>query len=130
MPKVVYSVPTVKVFQYTEEEIFQKRLLLFLPYYILRYEKDADDLENDPVKRSRLVEQYKKMYSRINQMYAGSDKDRASDLIGLIMNVQDYVFRNQDCVRKELKSMGGKVIQLESGKILRRVIKKASLLDY
>lgn len=63
------------------------------------------------------MEQYKKMYSRINQMYTSSDKDRASDQIGcLIMNVQDYVFRNQDCVRKELKSMGGKVLQLESKK--------------
>lgn len=63
------------------------------------------------------MEQYKKMYSRINQMYTSSDKDRASDQIGcLIMNVQDYVFRNQDCVRKELKSMGGKVLQLESEK--------------
>lgn len=49
-------------------------------------------------------------------MYTSSDKDRASDLIGLIMNIQDYVFRNQDCVRKELKSMGGKVLQLESEK--------------
>ena len=62
------------------------------------------------------MEQYKKMYSRINQMYTSSDKNRASDLIGLIMNVQNYVFRNQDCVRKELKSMGGKVLQLESEK--------------
>lgn len=35
---VIYQVPVVKVQQYTKGEIFQKRLLMFLPFYIMRYE--------------------------------------------------------------------------------------------
>ena len=90
------------------EELVVRRVLLFrIPAYHIKYTED----EVFPEKISSISSD-----SRINQMYTSSDKDRASDLIGLIMNVQDYVFRNQDCVRKELKSMGGKVLQLESEK--------------
>ena len=34
-----YQTPIIKVQEYTLDEIFQKKLLALLPYYILRYEK-------------------------------------------------------------------------------------------
>lgn len=33
---VIYRVPNVKVGEYTIDKIFEKKLLMFLPYYIMR----------------------------------------------------------------------------------------------
>lgn len=43
----VYRVPTVKVEHYTKDSIFEKKLLMLLPFYIMRYEKSADIIEKD-----------------------------------------------------------------------------------
>lgn len=40
-----YSVPVVKTQEYTKEYIFEKKLYVLLPYYILRYEKQPTLLE-------------------------------------------------------------------------------------
>lgn len=42
-----YRVPLIKVQAFSLDEIFQKRLFLFLPFYILRYEKDCAVIEQD-----------------------------------------------------------------------------------
>ena len=43
------------------DEIFQKRLFLFLPFYILRYEKDCAAIEQDEVRLGKLLDEYKRM---------------------------------------------------------------------
>ena len=37
----VYRVPTVKVERYTKDSIFEKNLLMLLPFYVMRYEESA-----------------------------------------------------------------------------------------
>lgn len=114
--RVTYSVPTIKLFQYTEDDIFQKNLLLFLPYYILRYEKDVDILEKDPEKRKLLLQEYSDIYDRLRLSCGPKRENMYSDLVGLIIQILDYIFATQNIVRKELDAMGGKVLQLESEK--------------
>lgn len=38
--KVLYEVPTVQVQNFSKEDMFKKRLLILIPFYVLRYEKD------------------------------------------------------------------------------------------
>ena len=45
---MMYQIPVVKVQEYTRDEIFQKRLLFFLPYYIMRYEKELPGIGQMP----------------------------------------------------------------------------------
>ena len=40
--KMEYQVPVVHVQAYTKDEIFQKKLIFLLPFYIMRYEKNRD----------------------------------------------------------------------------------------
>ena len=35
-----YRIPTVKLDEYTKDKIFEKNLRMFLPFYIMRYEKE------------------------------------------------------------------------------------------
>lgn len=46
--KQMYRVPTVKMADYTAESIFEKNLLMLLPFYIMRYEKRAHDMRENP----------------------------------------------------------------------------------
>lgn len=54
---VAYRVPNVRVEDYTMDKIFEKKLLMFLPYYIMRYEKHFEKIAQD--------EGNKKVYRRI-----------------------------------------------------------------
>ena len=46
----IYEAKTIKVQTYTKDEIFQKKLLLFLPFYILRYEKMVKEIAENSEK--------------------------------------------------------------------------------
>ena len=43
----VYRVPTVKLERYTKDSIFEKNLLLLLPFYVMRYEDAAHTIGED-----------------------------------------------------------------------------------
>ena len=44
---VSYPVPTIKVQDYTLEEIYQKNLLFLLPFYLMTYDRNLDRMEKD-----------------------------------------------------------------------------------
>ena len=87
----VYRVPTVKVEHYTKDSIFEKKLLMLLPFYIMRYEKSADIIEKDSEKLQRLLSEYEDIRNKLG---------------------------NKEKVRKGVgEVMGGKVLQLESERL-------------
>ena len=91
----IYTVPVVKVQEYTKEEIFQKRLLLFLPYYIMRYEKEFDIIEADKAV----------FYTNIVKLTTG---------------IADHMLKAHRKARKGVdRAMGGQVLELESERLLR-----------
>lgn len=51
----VYRVPTVKVERYTKDSIFEKNLLMLLPFYVMRYEESAHIIGEDSEKLRRLL---------------------------------------------------------------------------
>ena len=44
----LYSIPTIKLTDYTKDSIFEKNLLMLLPFYIMRYEKKGHDFNSNP----------------------------------------------------------------------------------
>ena len=63
----VYRVPTVKVEHYTKDSIFEKKLLMLLPFYIMRYEKSADIIEKDSEKLQRLLSEYEDIRNKLGK---------------------------------------------------------------
>lgn len=45
-----YRVPIIKLKEYSIDEIFEKNLLILLPYYIINYEKDISEIAEDKMK--------------------------------------------------------------------------------
>ena len=54
----VYRVPTVKVERYTKDSIFEKNLLMLLPFYVMRYEESAHTIGENTEKLQELLSEY------------------------------------------------------------------------
>ena len=114
-----YRVPTVKVERYTKERIFEKNLLMLLPFYVMRYEDTAHTIGEDSEKLQGLLKEYENI--RINlekELSIAGRSELYTDLNKLIVKISDYIFRKEEKVRRGVDEvMGGKVLQLESERL-------------
>ena len=101
---VLYQISTIKLETYTKDSIFEKNLLMLLPFYIMRYEKNIHEEI-----RTNLVKEL-----------SGADKAALyMDLNKLIIKIADYICQSEEVVRKGIGDvMGGKVLELESERLL------------
>ena len=100
---VLYQISTIKLETYTKDSIFEKNLLMLLPFYIMRYEKNIHEEI-----RTNLVKEL-----------SGADKAALyMDLNKLIIKITDYICQSEEVVRKGIGDvMGGKVLELESERL-------------
>lgn len=110
-----YQIPTVKVQNYTRDEIFRKRLLFFLPFYILRYEKDLNNIEENSSKLNALVAEYHSLRLQLEQeLSSDAESDIYARLLELIERISNYVLRKKPVVKERIGDiMGGKVLELK-----------------
>ncbi len=118
--EILYSVPIVKITDYSKEEIFEKDLIFFIPYYIMKFEKRLKEINENTDELNELMEDYRDIYDRL---VALSDNNRFNrkylrDLISLISKLINVVARNADNVKERLDVMGGQVLELESDKMI------------
>ena len=116
---VLYQIPTIKLETYTRNSIFEKNLLMLLPFYIMRYEKDIHEMSENPELFQCLLNEYEEI--RINLVKELSGADKAAlymDLNKLIIKIADYICQSEEVVRKGIgEVMGGKVLELESERL-------------
>ena len=112
-------IPTVKLDEYTKDKIFEKNLRMFLPFYIMRYEKEIHRINQDPEKLQSLLDEYEDI--RVMLEIELTETGRAelySNLNNLITKISDYICRDEEVVRERLgETMGGKVLELESERL-------------
>ena len=63
-----YLVPVVKVQKYNLEEIFSKRLLFFIPFYIFSHEKYFPEYESNEIKLQKLCEEYSYIQTKLDDL--------------------------------------------------------------
>lgn len=114
-----YKVPTVKAGDYTKDVIFEKKLLILLPFYVMKYEKIAGMIEKDPVMLQELLKDYEDIRRRLEEEMAIPERSALyMDLNKLIIRISDHIFRDEEKVQKGVAEiMGGKVLQLESERL-------------
>lgn len=113
-----YSVPVIKVQEYTKDTIFQKKLLFLLPFYIMRYEKEAHRIENDKQKLDGLLAEYEDIRKRLEISFGKVNQAKElNDIKELIARIADHIFRDEEKAKKGVHGiMRGKVLELESDK--------------
>ena len=101
--------------------IFEKNLLMLLPFYIMRYEKDIHEMSENPEMFQSLLNDYEEIRINLERELSGADKTALyMNLNKLIIEIADYICRNEKTVRKGIgEIMGGKVLELESERLER-----------
>lgn len=114
--QVTYQVPIIHAQKYTVNAIFEKQLLILLPYHILRYEHFLKSNKTNEKKVEQLLEDYRK----INQLLMETaEKEKKSGLyqnmICVIQEIADYIIPKNSEVRKGIGDiMGGNILTLPS----------------
>lgn len=122
----VYEVPIIWTEEYTRNEIFQKNMLFLLPFYVLRYEKQAKKLEENTEKLEELLEEYREIEKCLEESLLDHGKERVyRDLIDLIIRIADYIFRETETTKKGIgEVMGGRVLELPSERLIQQGIQQ------
>ncbi len=114
-----YAVETAEVERYSTEEMFEKKLLMFLPFYILRYEKNLPTGKAQDKKKLELfLEEFGKIRKRMEETPECNNPECYVRLVELIIKVSDHVCGTKKKAKKGVReAMGGKVLILQSDKM-------------
>ena len=120
--QIVYRVPILRAQNYTVDSIFEKRLLILLPYHILRYESFLKNSGSNTKKLEQLLTDYQKISDALEQCTDDQKSTLYIDMIALIEEIADYIIpKDNEKVRERLGDiMGGKILQLESERLLEK----------
>ena len=119
---VTYKVPVINVQEYSLDKIFEKWLWLFIPFYIMRYQKQFDDMEADKSKRQIMLSELDAINARLADFAKGANiLSVYADLMQLSQQIADYMLKKQPKTKKEVrKIMGGKLLELHSEKMIKK----------
>lgn len=115
----VYSIPAIKMADYTKDHIFEKNLLMLLPFYIMRYEKKKHDMRKNLELLQILLDEYDEIRINLEKELTETGKaELYTNLTKLIVKIADHIFEKEENIRKGIGDvMGGKVLELESERL-------------
>lgn len=115
---VIYRVPNAKIGDYTIDRIFEKKLLMFLPYYIMRYEKHFEKIAQDEENTKKFIEEYSNILVQLAEVTETDQEGLFQDLVRLIRRILDYQLRKENNLKERMDEiMGGKVLDLPSDQL-------------
>ncbi len=128
---VQYDVPIMKVQTYSLDDIFEKHLLMLIPFYIFTHEKSFPEYNSNEQKLEELKAEYQVILERLDELeqqeFIGAfDKRTIIELSGDVIKeiAQKYV-NVQKCVGV---MMSGALIETEARTILNQGIKQGKSL--
>lgn len=120
---VKYDIPLMKVQNYTLDDIFEKRLLLLIPFYIFSHEKNFPEYNSNEQKLAKLKSEYRYILERLDELeqqgVIGAFDKRT--IIELSSDVVKEIAQKYENVQKGVGDiMGGALIETEARTILNR----------
>ncbi len=112
-----YDIPVMISQKYTIEEIFEKNLLLLIPFYIFSHEKRFEEYEKDESQLRSLEEEYELIKEKLEELL---DQGMISEytsctIIDMSKKVLEHIAVKYNSVREGVRSvMGGKVLDYEA----------------
>ena len=124
---VEYDIQVMKSQQYTLEAIFEKNLLLLIPFYIFSHESQFDEYEKDKTKLKFLQEEYEQIKNKLEELLNQgtiSEYMRCT-IIDMSNKVLEHIAVKYNSVKEGVKAvMGGKVLEYEAKAIKREGIEQ------
>ena len=107
-----YDIRVMKSQQYTLEEIFEKNLLLLIPFYIFSHETRFEQYEKDEIKRKALQEEYEQIKNKLEELLNQGviSEYTKCTIIEMSSKVLEHIAIKYNAVREGVKKvMGGKI---------------------
>ncbi|MCM1258464.1 MAG: hypothetical protein NC307_11500 [Roseburia sp.] len=112
-----YDILVMKSKQYSLEEIFVKRLLFLIPFYIFSHESRLAEYERDEEMLELLKQEYEQIKNRLEEflkqgIISEYTKCTIMDMSGRVL---EHIASSYEAVREGVKSvMGGKILEYEA----------------
>ncbi len=122
---VQYDVPIMRVQAYTLDDIFEKGLLILIPFYIFSHEKSFPEYNNNEQKLAELKAEYQKILEKLDELeeqgIIGAFDKRT--IIELSSDVIKEIAQKYENVQKGVGDiMGGALIETSARTILNQGI--------
>ncbi len=124
---VEYAIHVIKTQRYTLQEIFKKKLLLLIPFYIFSHEARFEEYEKDSAKIKGLQEEYDQIKDHLEELLNQGiiSEYTKCTLIDMSNKVLEHLARKYDSVKEGVKAvMGGKILEYEAKTLLRQGIEQ------
>ncbi len=111
-PKLM--IPVIKIQKYSLEELFEKKLLFFLPFYIFVHEKELSVYNVDDKKRKILMEEYEYIIQRLDKLEQSGEIDELEKqciIISMREVLRLIAKKYQKIVKEGEKVMGGELLE-------------------
>ena len=122
---VEYDIHVIKSQTYTLEDIFEKNLLLLIPFYIFTHEKRFRKYKKGSAGLAALQAEYAQIRERLEELTArGAISEYTKCTItDMSKKVLENIAKKHDSVREGVETvMGGKVLEHEAKTILKKGI--------
>ena len=63
-----YTVPIIKMADYTADDIFRKKLYMLIPFYIFNFEKQFEIINQDEEKLKEVVKEYRSILKKLSDL--------------------------------------------------------------
>ncbi|MBD5088725.1 MAG: hypothetical protein HDT30_07935 [Clostridiales bacterium] len=115
---VNYESANIILEEFTKEYIVEKRLFPYIPFYIVRYEKDITS-ESSIEDSVRDLEYFRNEMLRLHEAKELSD-DELIDLKGFVNTIITHITNGNKNEERLVNIMGGTVIETESERLIRQ----------
>ena len=119
---IEYPVATLKLSDYTLDDLINKNLLFLFPFYIFNLEKELKNFEKTG-SRTKVISSFTELLEYVNELY-NTEKiafDKYLLLTDMIQKVADSLSVKYGNARKELEEiMGGKILEFRGESIFNK----------
>ncbi|MCM1258559.1 MAG: hypothetical protein NC307_11980 [Roseburia sp.] len=121
----IYRVPTVRVHDYSLDSINQKKLLIFLPYLVLRYPQKLKNKK--PTTKEEIVQFYREMLELLEFAYNDSviTVEEYNVILEAIKEAEQRIFKDYADIKQEVDGMVSDTLELKSIKMRDEAVKEA-----
>ena len=121
------DIPAMKVKDYSLEDIFEKKLLFLIPFYIFTHEGRLEECNRDSEKLEALKEEYEQIKDRLERMSINNEINEYTKraIQEMSYSVLENLAKEHDNVKKGVKDvMLGPVMDYEAKRILNQGIEQ------
>ena len=119
--RVLQEVRVMKLKNYTLDEIFEKRLFLLIPFYILVHENRLQMCNDDAVEGEKIIMEYKRIAAYLGKMVKSGELNEYERnlLASMVLKVAEHCLEKYEVIKKGIQEiMGGVLLDYPAKTIL------------